>query len=236
MVSQAQQWRPDALCEVADAWDDAAGHLQAEVDELRPAADESAWTGAAAAAAADRLVAVDAAATAMARGFVAAAVAARDGAARLTAAREAVSAAVAAAGDFRVDDDGTVRPSDAPVTPLLLLTSGGDEAVARLMMATRASELTERIQATLDDLGAADAETARDIDEAFGVRATPGEPTRTQPAGVGLRPDDQIVAGWPTMRQDDIAGQIAAMPPAQRQHLVDTMPAQVGNTDGVPQI
>ena len=42
------------------------------------------------------------------------------------------------------------------------------------------------------------------------------------------------MSGWPTMGQDRIAAQIAAMTPEQRQHLITTMPQQVGNTDGVP--
>ena len=235
-VSQAQLWRPEALSDVAEAWDDAAGQLQAEVDGLRRAAADTTWTGAAAAAAADRLAAIETAATGLARGLVAAAVAARDGATRLTAARDAVTAAVAEvradADTYRVADDGTVTPSGGPVAPLLLLTSGGDERAAQLMMATRATELTARIQTALTRLGDADAETAHDIEQAFTVRTA--APARTQPAGVGVRSDAEIVAGWPTMGQDRIAGQIAAMTPAQRSHLVDTMPAQVGNTDGVP--
>ena len=233
-VSQAQRWRPEALHEVADAWDDAAGELQAEVDGLRRAAGETVWAGATAAAAADRLAHVETAAVAMARGFVAASVAARDGAARLTAARDAAMAAVAETDPYRVADDGTVTLPDGPVAPLLLLTSGGDERAARLMMATRATELTKRIQAALTRLGAADAETARDIDEAFAVPAAPEAPARTQPVGMAVPADTEIVAGWPTMSQDRIAAQVAAMTPAQRQHLVDTMPAQVGNTAGVP--
>jgi hypothetical protein len=43
-----------------------------------------------------------------------------------------------------------------------------------------------------------------------------------------------IVAGWPPMSQDRIAGQIAGLTPAQKQQLIDSMPAQVGNTDGLP--
>ena len=233
-ISQTQQWRPDALREVADAWDDAAGHLQAEVDGLRRAADDATWTGAAAVAAVQRLAAIGAAATAMARGFVAASVAARDGATRLTAGCDALAAAIAEAGAYQVGDDGTVTPPDGALAPLLLLTSGGGESVARLMMATRATELTKRIQAALDGLDAADAETARDIEEAFTVRGAVDEPARTQPAGVAIPAEGEIVAGWPTMSQDRIAGQIAAMTPAQRQHLIATMPAQVGNTDGSP--
>ena len=42
------------------------------------------------------------------------------------------------------------------------------------------------------------------------------------------------MSGWPTMGQDRIAAQIAAMTPEQRQHLISTMPHEVGNTDGVP--
>ncbi|MCV7225218.1 alpha/beta hydrolase [Mycolicibacterium komossense] len=237
-VTQARQWRPERLREVADAWDDAAGHLQTEVDELRRSADEGrdGWAGTAAATGWERLASAQMAATAMTRGFVAAAVAARDGAARIAAARDEVLAVLSDADGYRVADDGTVAPPDGDAAPLLRLTSGGDERVAQLMMAMRATELTDLLRTALDRLGAADTETAHDIDQAFDVRAaaTDQGPAHTRPAGVGPVADAAIVAAWPSMSQDRIAGQIAAMTPAQRQHLIDTMPAQVGNTDGAP--
>jgi hypothetical protein len=66
------------------------------------------------------------------------------------------------------------------------------------------------IGAALDRLGDADADTARDIDGAADM------------------------ANWPSMSRDRIAGQIAAMTPAQRAHLIDAAPSIVGNTNGVP--
>ena len=81
------------------------------------------------------------------------------------------------------------------------------------MLSTRATELTAQITAALDALDAADADTAHDIDEAFGFSGAPAE---TRPASaVG-----DIVSGWPTMGQDRIAAQIATMTPEQRQHLI----------------
>jgi uncharacterized protein YukE len=235
-VGQVRQWRPEALRDVADAWDTAAGQVQAEADELSSALrrNRDGWTGATATTAWDRLDAGAIALTAMARGFVAAAAAARDGATRIAAARDQVLAAVADAesGHLAVADDGTVSAADGAVAPLLRLTSGGDDGVAGLMLATRATELGRRIRSCLDALGVVDAETAAAIDVALTVREP--EPTATRPAGTAPLPDAEVVAGWPNMSQDRIAGQLAAMTPVQRQHLIDTAPAQVGNTDGVP--
>ena len=94
---------------------------------------------------------------------------------------------------------------------------GGDTGAIEAMLSTRATELTAQITAALDALDAADADTAHDIDEAFGFSGAPAE---TRPASaVG-----DIVSGWPTMGQDRIAAQIAAMTPEQRHHLITTMP------------
>jgi hypothetical protein len=77
--------------------------------------------------------------------------------------------------------------------------------------AVRAVAWAEEIGAALDRLGEADADAARDIDAAA-----------------------DVTAGWPTMNQERIAGQIAAMTPAQRARLIDEAPSIVGNTNGVP--
>jgi pimeloyl-ACP methyl ester carboxylesterase len=52
----------------------------------------------------------------------------------------------------------------------------------------------------------------------------------TRPTGAG----HGGVADWPSMSQDRIAEQIAALTPAERRRLVEDHPKQVGNTDGVP--
>jgi len=75
--------------------------------------------------------------------------------------------------------------------------------------------LAEEIGAALDRLGEADADAARDID-----------------AGADMEAD--VVADWPTMDGDRIAGQIAAMTPSQRARLIEDAPSIVGNTNGVP--
>jgi len=228
-VSQAQNWRPGALVDVADAWDAAAGQLQAEADGLARSAtpNRDRWTGAAAGSAWSGLAGINDAALAMARGLVAAAVAARDGAGRIGQARDAVLAAVsdAAAAGYPVADDGAVG-------------AGGDElprlggVLTRMVIASRTAEFTTTVQTALDALGAADTDAAHDIDAAFAMGKP--APAPTQPAGAWPVQADDVVAGWPSMSQDRIAGQIAAMTPAQKQHLIDAMPAQVGNTDGVP--
>ncbi|MET0701011.1 MAG: alpha/beta hydrolase, partial [Mycobacterium sp.] len=81
-VSQAQAWRPEALTELADGWDSAAGQLQAEVDTLtrEAATDRDGWTGAAAGAGWGRLAGISSTATALVHSLVTAATVARDGA------------------------------------------------------------------------------------------------------------------------------------------------------------
>ena len=222
-VSQARAWRPEGLREVADAWDAAAGRVQAEVSDN--GLEEA---GSAASAARDKMARIVQSAKDAARRLVAAAVAARTGADRIGAARQAVldAAGEAAAGGYVVADDGSVSPT-ADADEVLRLMCGGDTRAIEAMLSTRATELSAQITAALDALDAADADTAHDIDEAFGFSGAPAE---TRPASaVG-----DIVSGWPTMGQDRIAAQIAAMTPEQRQHLIMTMPQQVGNTDGVP--
>lgn len=153
--------------------------------------------------------------------------AARDGAEVITAARDDVLGSVAAveALGFTVADDGTVTPPAQPPATVLA-TSGGDTQLAHEVLRTGAEEFTREIVGKLDALAAADDDAARDIEDAFhGVTAEP-----TAPTGLG----DNPVANWPTMSQDSIAAEIAAMTPEQRRALVETHPQQVGNTDGVP--
>ena len=213
---------------MADEWDAAAGRVQAEVHD--DDVDED-WTGSAAGAARDQMSGIVLSARDAARSLVAAAVAARSGADRIGAARQSVLDAVGAATaeGYTVADDGTVSPG-ADAGELLRLICGGDRAAIQAMSVTRATELTTRITAALDALGTADADAAHDIDEAFGFS---GLPAATRPAGAASAAGD-VVSGWPSMGQDRIAGQIAAMTPDQRQQLISSMPHEVGNTDGVP--
>jgi hypothetical protein len=78
-------------------------------------------------------------------------------------------------------------------------------------LAPGAAQWAEEIGAALDRLGEADADAARDVDAAA-----------------------DVTADWPAMNQERIAGQIAAMTPAQRAQLIDDAPFIVGNTNGVP--
>ena len=235
-VSQAQRWRPDSLREAADAWDGAAYGLQVQVDVIVRGVQGSRdfWTGSAAESARDRAEAVAGAARRVARALVTAAVAARDGAEQMAQARDSVLAVLAEAGDggFVVADDGTASPPAAPPALLTTLT-GGDAAAARETLAVRAADLTRQIQGALDRLGAADADAAGDIDEALAA-AQPSAAATTRPAGAWPVNAAEVVAAWPAMSQDRIAAQVAAMTPEQRHRLIDEMPKQVGNTDGVP--
>ncbi|MFZ0833578.1 MAG: alpha/beta hydrolase, partial [Mycobacterium sp.] len=145
----------------------------------------------------------------------------------IAAARTDVLGSVAAveALGFAVADDGTVTPPAQPPATVLA-TSGGDTQLAREVLRTGAAEFTREIVGKLDALAAADDDAAHDIEAAFhGVTSEP-----TAPTGLG----DNPVANWPTMSQDGIAAQIAAMTPEQRRALIETHPQQVGNTDGVP--
>ena len=221
-LSQAQAWRPAALLEVADAWDQAVDDLIARVDTVVHSVDS--WSGEAADAAHQRAAVIAADGQALARSLVTAAVAARDGADQIAAAQADVLARVAAAhGEgFVVDEDGSVSVRADP-PPLLVALSGGDPGLARDMQVVRAAELSSQIVDALERLGAADADAAHDIAEAF---------TSSSP-GAGAAPTVPAAA-WPAMNQDSIADQIAAMTPDQRVRLVAEFPRQVGNTDGVP--
>ncbi|MCV7192966.1 alpha/beta hydrolase [Mycolicibacterium brumae] len=212
-VSQARGWQPDSLLDAARAWDTAAADTHREVAVAVRGVDSSGdfWRGSAADAARDSAGALTAEVSRLARAFVAAAAAARSGAALIGRFRDAVLTAVSSAGDegLTVADDGAV-------------TGTAEQS-------SRAAELTVTVRAALDQLGIADDDTARDLEAAFVL--TDPAPTRTAgwPAG-----PQTMVASWPSTGQDEIAEQIAALTPLQRQQLVEAAPLQVGNTDGVP--
>ena len=226
-VAQAEAWRPDSLRLAADAWDAAAVDLRARVDAVVHGIDGSHdfWTGSAAEAARHRGGPISAGGAAAARCLITAAVAARDGAEQIASARADVLDLVAAARaeGFAVADDGSV--TGGATSPLLVSLSGGSPAVT-------CDVLTARITEALDRLGAADADTAKDIVEALNPPHAP--PAPTAPAGGWPIPLADVVSGWSAIGQDRIANQIAAMTPEQRQRLIDEFPKQVGNTDGVP--
>jgi hypothetical protein len=235
-VSQAEAWQPDSLGRLADVWDEAARRLTAHVDtamrEIRRSHEF--WTGATADAARDNARSITAAGDDTARRLVIASVAARDGADQIEAALTSVQTRVTEARDdgFDVADDGTVSIRAGPPA-LLVALSGGDPAVAHDMLTMRAGKLSEQITDALDRLGAADADAAGDISEAFAPSPIP-RAAATVPAGAWPVQASDVVAGWPAMSQDRIDEQIAAMTPAQRQRLIVEFPQQVGNTDGVP--
>ena len=118
-----------------------------------------------------------------ARRLVIASVAARDGADQIAAALASLRTRLAEArdGGFDVADDATVSIRAGP-PPLLVSLSGGDPVVARDMLTMRADELRERITDALDRLGAADADAAADISEAFAPSPIP-RASATVPAG-----------------------------------------------------
>jgi hypothetical protein len=234
-VSDAQAWQPDSLREAALSWQVAATDMHAEIEIAVQgvAATREVWAGSAAEAARDDVLTLGRRSDALARAMLLAAVAARDGADQIEITRTAVLDLVSAAESegFAVADDGTVWVHDAP-SSLLVALSGGDAAVAHELQVLRAQELTTQVSDALDRLGAADADAAADIEEAF---ATPvPRAAATAPAGASAALSGDVVAGWPVMGQDRIAEQIASLTPEQRQRLVADFPRQVGNTDGVP--
>ena len=235
-VTEAQTWQPDALRTLADGWDEATRRLTAHVDSIMREIHRSheSWGGATADASQDNARGIAAAGDDAARRLVIASVAARDGADQITEALASVQARVAEARDagFDVADDGTATIRAGP-SPLLVALSGGDPAVAHDMLTIRAEKLTEQIKGSLDRLGAADADAAADISEAFAPSPLP-RAAATVPAGAWPVQASDVVAGWTAMSQERIGEQIAAMAPAQRQRLIAEFPQQVGNTDGVP--
>jgi hypothetical protein len=226
-VAQAEAWQPASLLRTADGWDAAAVDLRARVDTVVRGIDGSRdfWTGSAAEAARRHSDTISAGGALATRCLITAAVAARDGATQMASAQADVLELVAEArgAGFVVADDGSV--SGGATSPLLVSLSGGSPAVSRDM-------LTRRIVVALDRLGAADADTARDIVDALNPPHAP--PAQTAPAGAWPVPLADVVAGWSAIGQDRIANQITEMTPEQRQRLIDEFPKQVGNTDGVP--
>ncbi|WNG85524.1 alpha/beta hydrolase [Mycobacterium sp. ITM-2016-00317] len=254
-VSTAQRWRPEALLGLSAGCDDAARTLTALVDDAAAEAERSRdhWTGAAADAARERAQQISAVAAEVARRLVTASVAARDGAEQITAARAHLLDEVERARRDGLDvaDDGSVTVASAP-SSLLVLLAGGQEAVAVDMLEVRAREMSARIGEALRRLGAADADAADDIAAALAVFAAPvlerpaapvlerpaapvlERPAATVPAGAWPVRAADVVDAWPSMSQDRIAAQVAAMTPEQRQRLLADFPEQVGNTDGIP--
>jgi hypothetical protein len=235
-VSDAQAWQPNSLREAAVSWQAAATDVHADVDVAVQgvAATREVWAGSAAEAARAEVLAVGRTSDALARAMVLAAVAARDAADQIGIARAAVLDLVSAAESeegYAVADDGTVSVHDAP-SPLLIALSGGDATVAGELLAMRADELTGQLMGALERLGAADADAAADIEEAFATSVP--RAAATLPAGTQAAPLVDMVAGWPGMGQDRIAEHIAALTPQQQDRLVADFPRQVGNTDGVP--
>ncbi|WP_431232221.1 alpha/beta hydrolase [Mycolicibacterium psychrotolerans] len=230
-VSQVLAWRPQALVDLAGAWDDAAGRLQAQADAVddKVAGSAGVFTGSAAGAARKAIGPTTAGLRGVCRALILAAAQARDAAEVITRCRDRVLAVVADArrDGCEVREDGTVNPPTAPPA-LLVACSGGSDAVAHTMLEVRAAELTRVLQGALSALGAADAEAATAIDAAFD--ATPAEPAPVRPAGAAGNP----VADWPRLSQDSIAAAVAGMSDADRHRLIESRPHEVGNTDGVP--
>lgn len=227
-VTQAVNWQPQLLADLAGEWDRAAGMLQSHADTVGQAARATSWTGQAADAARAGITPAATGLPAMCRALILAAARARDGAVTLAAARDRVLGilAEAQAESCSVDEDGTVAaPSSAP--ELLVACSGGSPAAAAAMLDARCAELTRRLQDSLQRLGVADTEAASAIDAAFHIASGPAA---VRPAGAA----GADVGSWPTLSQDRIAAQIAALSPPERDLLVEQRSQEVGNTDGVP--
>lgn len=235
-VSAAQDWRPDEFRAAADEWDAAATDIHATFATAVRGVQSSRdfWTGSAADAARQQTLELGAASDVLARMMVLAAVAARDGANQIDAAQAAVRTCVtdARADGFDVAEDGRVSGRAGP-SPLLVALSGGNGDAARAMLDARAEQLTREVVVALERLGAADADAAADIAEAF-AQAPPPRPAATVPAGAWPMQAGDIVSGWPAMSQERIADQVAAMTAEQRERLITEYPRQVGNTDGLP--
>lgn len=230
-VPQVLAWRPEALTELADAWDEAAGRLQSRADTVDDAVAGSAngFTGSAADGARDAIGPATAGLRRVCRALILAAAEARDAADVIGRGRDRVLAVLAdARGEgCPISDDGTIVPPAQP-SELLVMCSGGADSAARAMLDVRAATLTRALQDALSALGAADVEAARAIDAALDV---------VPPAAAAVRPaaaSGDPVADWPHLSQDGIAAAVAAMSDGQRQRLIEQRPHEVGNTDGVP--
>ncbi|AQT79790.1 alpha/beta hydrolase [Mycolicibacterium litorale] len=230
-VTQVLTWRPEALAELAGQWNRAAADLQVRADLIDRTVVGSAGAirGVNADAARQAIGPTTTALRQLCRSLVLAAAEARDAAVTVTGARDRVLAVVSDATNegYPVADDGTVSPAPEP-SALLVACSGGSRSAARQMLQARATELTRLLRGALAELRAVDTEAARAIESTFDG-THPGPPA-VRPAGAAGDP----VSAWPRMSQDSIAAQIAAMPAADRQRLIEQMPRQVGNTDGIP--
>jgi hypothetical protein len=184
---QARAWRPDALRELADSWDEAARVIHGEATAASKAGQGTGpvWSGSSADAARHDAEGFAAEGDAIARALVLAAVAARDGAGQLAVAQAHVEALVEVAGEegFLVGDDGSVLPA-APPSALLIMLAGNDAGVAVDLLAARGTELSRQITDALDALGAADADAARDVRDAFDSMGRTTDPALGNTNGV----------------------------------------------------
>src|SRR5829696_1703439 len=178
-VAQAEAWNPDALRDTADEWDAAATDLRTRVDGVVRAIQGSRdyWNGSAAEAARGHGATIAADGALATRCLITAAVAARDGAAQMASARSALITLL------------------SQRTPLLVPLTGGSTHVA-------AEALDGQVEAALDRLAAADADTAADVTEALNRKH--GPKAQTVPAGAGPVPMADVVAGWSAIGQDRI--------------------------------
>ncbi|MEW5812355.1 MAG: alpha/beta hydrolase [Actinomycetota bacterium] len=235
-VTQAQTWRPEALSELAQRWDATARRVDDAADAVRTLTEASSehWAGHAADAAAGRARLLAAGAAARARALISASVAATDGGDQIGRARADLIDTVETARreGFTVADDGSVVHTGA-ADPALILLAGGNAAAAADMLEVRGAHLQARVTEGLQRLAAADADAAADLTAALGAGVTTS-PAATVPAGAAPSSGADTVLGWPTMSQDAIAAQIAAMTVQQRDRLITDFPREVGNTDGVP--
>jgi hypothetical protein len=211
-LSLIEGWRPEALTQLADTWsavaasvDDAAARLRVQDGQDRGAAARAAMT-----ALHRRLHE----ARVFAQRLGAAGQSVRSGCIRLAAACGELTAVLREVRDsgYVVDDAGVVTPS-----------------VPSREIDARAAEFTARVQTVLRRVAEVDEGVAAALRTALDAPPkSPAGAPRTAPTAT------DIVAAWPTMGQDAIAAQIAAMTPEQRAALVASAPRQVGNTDGVP--
>ncbi|GAB2634494.1 alpha/beta hydrolase [Prescottella soli] len=230
-VSQARSWAPAALARQADEWRRGAGVLDRDLGAFALAVEAARehWGGSAADAGrarADEILALGTRTASVLHGAATAADAAADG---LDRARAAVLAAVDAARTegFDVGDDGAVRVSPAMVP--MFVQSGMDGLFARAVLERRAGQHRVLIGAALGDLGAADGRARSLIDAAFAELPREGDPgtgwigvqtVPPAPPASASAPDNH--AWWDSMTA------------SQRQLLLETSPAVIGDRDGLP--
>lgn len=232
-VSQAREWDPAALRDLADTWNGVAGRLQQRADQVDAVVTGSRaiWRGTAADESRRAASPATSALRRLCGALVIAAAEARDGSGEIGSARGEVLARVdeAQSDECTVADDGTVSPPSQP-SALTVLLAGGTTETATALLEVRADELTRTLHSALDRMGACDTNTARAIDAAFDLAVdTDNAPEAVRPAGL----PGSTVGDWPHLRQERIAELIAAMPTTERERLIRTNPEQVGNTDGI---